>query len=118
MRGHHRPGEPERVTAARPEPIVVVRTGRAGRYADWRAASELPGWWQRQALGGGVGGVFFPVEDEPAPARDRRERIAEAICAACPVREPCAVHALAHRELHGVWGGLSEADRRHRLAHP
>ncbi len=118
MRGRHRAREPEHVTAARTEPIVV-RTGRAGHCADWRTASELSEWWQRQALCGGVGdGVFFPVEDEPPPARDRRERIAEAICAACPVREPCAVHAPAHRELHGVRGGLSETDRRHRLAHP
>lgn len=107
------------MTTARVEPTVVVRAGRAGRYLDWRTASELSRWWQQQALCGGVGGgVFFPAEDEPPAARDRRERIAKAICAACPVRQPCAVHALVHRELHGVWGGLSEADRRHRLAHP
>jgi WhiB family redox-sensing transcriptional regulator len=101
------------------EPVtVVIRTGRAGRYADWPIAPDLLRSWHRQALCGGVDtAVFFPA-DEWSPVRDRRERVAKAICAACPVREPCAVYALAHRELHGVWGGLSEADRRRRLAHP
>lgn len=102
------------------EPVtVVIRTGRAGRYADWRIAPDLLRSWHRQALCGGVDtAVFFPADEEWSPVRDRRERVAKAICAACPVRQPCAVYALAHRELHGVWGGLSEADRRRRLAHP
>lgn len=101
------------------EPVtVLVRTGRAGRAADWRIAPELLRSWHRQALCGGVDtAVFFPADEECSPVRDR-ERVAKAICAACPVRQPCAVYALAHRELHGVWGGLSEADRRRRLAHP
>lgn len=98
---------------------VVVHTGRAGRYTDWRIAPELPRSWHRHALCCGVvTDVFFPAEEECPPQRRHRERVAKAICAACPVRQPCAVHALAHRELHGVWGGLSEADRRRRLTHP
>lgn len=98
---------------------VVVHTGRAGRYTDRPIAPEMPRSWHRQALCGGVDtAVFFPADEERPPQRRRRERVAKAICAACPVRRPCAVHALAHRELHGVWGGLSEADRRRRLTHP
>jgi WhiB family redox-sensing transcriptional regulator len=96
---------------------VVVRTGRAGRYADCLITVGLPWSWRRQALCWGVEtAVFFPAEDERLPQRHRRERVAKAICAACPVRQPCADYALVHRELYGVWGGLSEADRRHRLA--
>ena len=30
---------------------------------------------------------------------------AKAICARCPVREPCFENALARREPYGVWGG-------------
>ncbi len=30
---------------------------------------------------------------------------AKAICAQCPVREPCFENALARREPYGVWGG-------------
>jgi Transcription factor WhiB len=102
------------------EPVtVVVRTGRAGRYADWRITPDLLRSWHRQALCGGVvTEVFFPADEECPPVRQHRERVAKAICAACPVRQPCALYALVHRELHGVWGGLSEADRRRRLARP
>ncbi|OLS99919.1 hypothetical protein BJF90_37500 [Pseudonocardia sp. CNS-004] len=80
---------------------------------------ELLPSWRRQALCAGVDtAMFFPADDERLPQQHRRERVAKAICAACPVRRPCAVYALVHRELHGVWGGLSEADRRRRLTHP
>ncbi|MCO1659699.1 WhiB family transcriptional regulator [Pseudonocardia humida] len=96
------------------EPVTVA--GRAGRYADWRIHPELLRSWHRQALCGGVGSaVFFPADEECYPIRDRRERVAKAICAACPVRRPCAVHALAHRELHGVWGAVGDRPPR-RLA--
>ncbi len=103
------------------EPVtVVVRTGRAGRYADWRIAPRRPAGrgTGRPSAAGSTPRCSSPPTRSGPPVRDRRERVAKAICAACPVREPCAVYALAHRELHGVWGGLSEADRRRRLAHP
>nr|WP_255413820.1 WhiB family transcriptional regulator [Pseudonocardia sp. MH-G8] len=80
---------------------------------------ELSQPWRRQALCTGIDtAMFFPTDDERLPQRHRRERVAKAICAACPVRRPCAAYALVHGELHGVWGGLSEADRRRRPAHP
>lgn len=34
------------------------------------------------------------------------------MCAACPVRQDCLEQALATSERHGVWGGLSERERR------
>jgi len=37
---------------------------------------------------------------------------AKAICAICPVREPCLEHAITYREKQGVWGGLDERERR------
>ena len=46
---------------------------------------------------------------------DREER-AKAICATCPVREPCLEYALRIREPHGIWGGLNESERQP-LAH-
>ena len=30
----------------------------------------------------------------------------------CPVREACLEHAIAVREKHGVWGGLTARERR------
>jgi hypothetical protein len=37
---------------------------------------------------------------------------AKAICAACGVREECLAYALDNVEQHGVWGGLTESERR------
>jgi WhiB family redox-sensing transcriptional regulator len=41
-----------------------------------------------------------------------RERRAKAICAVCPVQVECLEYAIRTREPHGVWGGLSEMERR------
>lgn len=35
-----------------------------------------------------------------------------AICAACPVREPCLEYALVNNEEYGIWGGTSPYQRR------
>ncbi|WP_332758404.1 WhiB family transcriptional regulator [Streptomyces sp. MT206] len=37
---------------------------------------------------------------------------AKAICTGCPVRTECLAYALDHREEHGVWGGMTERERR------
>ena len=41
---------------------------------------------------------------------------AKAVCTGCPVRRQCLAFALRTRQIHGVWGGLTE-DERH-LAMP
>jgi hypothetical protein len=97
---------------------VVVPTGRAGRYADWRASPELLRSWHRQTLCGGIDtAVFFPADDERLPQRHRRERVAGDLRRG---PGPPAVRRLrpGPPELHGVRGGLSEAGRRRRLTHP
>lgn len=37
---------------------------------------------------------------------------AKRICAGCPVRERCLAYAMERRERFGIWGGLSERERR------
>jgi WhiB family redox-sensing transcriptional regulator len=37
---------------------------------------------------------------------------AKKVCAACPVQALCLEYALAHDERYGIWGGLSERERR------
>ena len=44
--------------------------------------------------------------------RTRSERKAKAICAKCPVRVECLALALQSRAQFGVWGGLTEDERR------
>jgi WhiB family redox-sensing transcriptional regulator len=49
--------------------------------------------------------LFFPEKNGSSdPARR--------ICAVCPVRAECLEFALANKEAHGVWGGMSPAERR------
>lgn len=50
--------------------------------------------------------VFFP-ERPSDPSLE-----AKAICRGCPVRTQCLEFALATRLDHGVWGGLTEVERR------
>jgi WhiB family redox-sensing transcriptional regulator len=39
-------------------------------------------------------------------------RAAKVICRTCLVRNECLAYAITHRERAGVWGGMSEKDRR------
>jgi len=46
------------------------------------------------------------------PGRGESTTDAKAICARCPVRQECLDYALDHTERFGIWGGLSERERR------
>lgn len=46
------------------------------------------------------------------PDRGGDIRAAKRICRACPVQAPCLDYALERGERYGVWGGLSERERR------
>lgn len=55
--------------------------------------------------------LFFPLGDTPAAKRQTAE--AKFICwSACPVRKECLAWAIDGRHEDGVWGGLSELQRR------
>lgn len=47
--------------------------------------------------------IFFDPE---------KEELAASICATCPVKHTCANYALEYNERFGVWGGLTERQRR------
>ena len=70
--------------------------------------------WQRDAAcRGPIQKVFFPPSSpESRTAREARESRAKAICRTCIVREDCLAYALEIAEPHGIWGGLSEIERR------
>ena len=50
-------------------------------------------------------GIFFEDSDAGVAA-------AIAICGVCPVREECLEFALQTRQVDGIWGGLTEPERR------
>ncbi|MDX3697334.1 WhiB family transcriptional regulator [Streptomyces europaeiscabiei] len=54
--------------------------------------------------------LFFPIGDT-GPALLQIEE-AKAVCRRCPLAESCLEGALARGEAAGVWGGLSEDERR------
>jgi WhiB family redox-sensing transcriptional regulator len=61
--------------------------------------------------------LFFPPPyAERRDEREARERKAKSICAQCVVLPECREFALRIREPHGIWGGLTEAERRGLLA--
>lgn len=46
------------------------------------------------------------------PEKGGSTREAKAVCRRCPVIDECLAYALEHVERHGIWGGLSERERR------
>lgn len=56
--------------------------------------------------------LFFGPDGEPRAERADREAAAQQVCASCPVVAACAAHARTLPERHGVWGGLTETQRR------
>lgn len=73
--------------------------------------------WQVRALcRGNHAHLFFPPSTfERKDERERRESRAKAICDVCPVEKDCRQYAVSIREPFGIWGGLTEADRRERM---
>jgi WhiB family redox-sensing transcriptional regulator len=62
--------------------------------------------WQRQANCMGVDpDLFFP--ERGASTREAKE-----VCRGCVVQQDCLEFALANSEKFGIWGGLSERERR------
>lgn len=51
--------------------------------------------------------LFFPTSQGNTYTRD-----AKRVCGRCDVQTECGLYAMEHDEGFGVWGGLSERDRR------
>ncbi len=73
-------------------------------------------WHLRAACRGPESALFFPPSwAERREEREAREAHAKDICMQCSVRVECLEFALRVREPHGIWGGLTEAERRRLL---
>lgn len=71
-------------------------------------------WQDEAACRGMKDSVFFPPANERGKVRRRREERARVVCLACPVRSDCQSFAEASRQRYGVWGGMTERERRDR----
>lgn len=76
------------------------------RHRTLAAPARFAARWRELAACRGTDlDVFFPGRGESAgPARQA--------CAQCPVRQPCLDYAITNRIVHGIWGGLTERERR------
>jgi WhiB family redox-sensing transcriptional regulator len=88
--------------------------GRSGTFAgldtfellEALCEADEPESWQERAL---------CAETDPEsffPEKGGSTREAKRICSGCEVRAECLEYALAHDERFGIWGGLSERERR------
>ena len=73
----------------------------------WNLLDELDQYdWQERALCAQTDPEAF------FPEKGGSTREAKRICASCEVRAECLDYALAFDERFGIWGGLSERERR------
>ena len=88
-----------------------TRANQGGHAPYWLPECRLPfhndGPWREQAACKGLPvNMFYPERGEDS-------RDAKTVCDACPVLDDCLADAMRHHEHHGIWGGLSERERRY-----
>lgn len=86
--------------------VDPVRLGVPGVRSANDSEEDNPLAWQSDALCAQTDPeAFFP--EKGGSTRDAKK-----ICASCEVRAQCLEYALANDERFGIWGGLSERERR------
>ncbi|WP_373304531.1 WhiB family transcriptional regulator [Streptomyces xanthochromogenes] len=70
----------------------------------WKGVVVVLAWSERAMCGQGDADALF--------AEGTRQHDATALCTKCPVRTECLAHALDQRIEFGVWGGMTERERR------
>lgn len=92
--------------AGRPHLSLVPEPEDYDEFDSFDAASATNEQWQERALCAQTDPEAF------FPEKGGSTREAKKICQRCSVRSECLEYALAHDERFGIWGGLSERERR------
>jgi WhiB family redox-sensing transcriptional regulator len=87
------------------EPIAIDLLREQGTVEAFGEPVEEPDWQERALCAQTDPEAFFPEKGGST-------REAKRICSGCEVRAECLEYALAHDERFGIWGGLSERERR------
>ena len=96
--------QPRGASTARPKPKPKFEGPLTALF--FSGSGEGRHGWQEEANCSGVDpDLFFPE-------RGASTREAKAVCANCKVRPDCLEYALSNGEKFGIWGGLSERERR------
>ncbi|WP_125132613.1 WhiB family transcriptional regulator [Microbacterium sp. 10M-3C3] len=86
--------------------VDPIQLGVPGVRRDIDVVEDNPLAWQSDALCAQTDPeAFFP--EKGGSTRD-----AKRICTTCDVRDQCLEYALQNDERFGIWGGLSERERR------
>lgn len=98
--------EEDSMTGGNTRPLSVVPDMMDTLFAADPAMDFLDEQWQERALCSQTDPEAF------FPEKGGSTREAKRICTGCEVRDECLEYALAHDERFGIWGGLSERERR------
>lgn len=85
---------------------AILRGGAAAEMSLDELFGAVEQEWQDQALCAQTDPEAF------FPEKGGSTREAKRICQACGVRDECLEYALEHDERFGIWGGLSDRERR------
>lgn len=66
---------------------------------------RMPEWFDKATCSTTDPESFFPTKGEQPNSAKR-------VCSRCPVRRDCLQFALDNAEPYGIWGGLTERERR------
>ena len=86
-----------------PSDVIAAALGIDVRTVD--ADARILGWQESSLCAQTDYDAFFP--EKGGTTRDAKK-----VCKSCPVRLECLEYALANDERFGIWGGLSERERR------
>ena len=93
------------ITESNAQPLAVAEPD-AVAGSPWSVLTGGDATWRLDAL---------CAETDPEaffPEKGGSTREAKRVCTGCPVRAECLEFALANDERFGIWGGLSERERR------
>lgn len=90
--------------AGRPQ-LSLVPVSSVPEHIDVDPEEEDDQWQERALCAQTDPEAFFPEKGGST-------REAKRICQGCEVKDACLEYALAHDERFGIWGGLSERERR------
>lgn len=79
----------------------------AHAMTDLLRAIDVPRWNEGALCAQTDPELFFPEVGQTDVVREARQ-----LCARCPLQQECREYAIHHGELHGIWGGTTDRERR------
>ena len=94
----------------RSRPAARQDSARQGSARQGSARQGSASWRESAACRFLETDLFFPIGKTGLAVAEIQR--AKAVCADCPVRQPCLTFALDTHQGYGIWGGYDEDERR------